>query len=121
MILSYAELLVMIILTSLSQILIKAGSGKIVTERGIGLLIKSFLNPYLIIGTALVLVAPFLYFSALSRLDLNAAFSFNGLGYILVIILGRFVLKEKITALHIAGGLFILTGFVIWNMGAGLF
>ncbi len=121
MIHSYVKLLVMIILTSLSQIFIKAGSGKIVTGRGTGMLIKTFLNPYLITGTVLVMAAPFLYFSALSRLDLNAAFSFNGLGYILVIILGRFVLKEKITVLHIAGGLFILTGFVIWNTGAGLF
>ena len=117
----YIELFVMIILTSLSQVLIKIGSGRIRTGDGSGVLIRSFLNPYIVIGTALVLGAPLLYFSALSGLDLNTAFSFNGLAYILVIILGRSILKEKISIFHIAGGLFILIGFVIWNLGAGLF
>ena len=117
----YIKLLIMIILTSLSQVIIKIGSGKIRTGSGTGMLLKSFLNPYIIFGTALVMIAPLLYFSALSRLDLNTAFSFNGLGYILVIILGRSVIKEKISIFHIAGGLFILTGFLIWNQGAGIF
>ena len=85
------------------------------------MLVRSFINPYIVIGTALVLGAPLLYFSALSRLDLNAAFSFNGLTYVLVIILSRAVLKEKISIFHITGGLFILTGFLIWNQGVYLF
>ena len=117
----YIKLLIMIMLTSLSQVLIKIGSGKIRTGSETGMLIKSFLNPYIVIGTALVLAAPFLYFSALSQLDLKTAFSFNGLAYILVIILGRSILKEKISIFHITGGLLILTGFVIWNQGARLF
>ena len=121
MIRPYIELLIMIILTSLSQVLIKIGSGKIRTGDGSGMLISSFINPYIIIGTALVLGAPLLYFSALSHLNLNTAFSFNGLAYILVIILGRSILKEKISIFHIAGGLLILAGFVIWNQGADLF
>ena len=121
MIYQYIKLLIMIILTSLSHVLIKIGSNKIRTGSGTGKLIRSFLNLYIIIGMALVLIAPLLYFSALSRLDLNAAFSFNGLGYVLVIILGRSVLKEKISIFHITGGLFILTGFIIWNQGVNLF
>ncbi len=117
----YIKLLIMVILTSLSQVLIKTGSGKIRTGSGTAIMIRSFLNPYLVIGIVLVLAAPLLYFSALSQLDLKTAFSFNGLAYILVIILGRFVLKERISIFHITGGLFILTGFLIWNQGVYLF
>lgn len=111
----------MVVLTSLSQILIKTGSQKIITKSGTAVLIKTFLNPYIITGMAFVAAAPLLYFSALSRLPLNAAFSFNGLGYIIVIILGGLVLKERISVFHIAGGLLILGGFVVWNMGTGFY
>ena len=121
MIYPYIKLLVMIILTSLSQVFIKMGSGKIRTGEGLFVLIRSFLNPFIVTGMVLVMGAPLLYFSALSRLNLNTAFSFNGLAYIVVIILGRSILKEKISIFHIAGGLFILIGFVILNQGAGLF
>ncbi len=108
----------MVILTSFSQIIIKIGSGKIITKSGKAILIKSFFNYYIIIGMVLVAAAPMLYFSALSRVPLNAAFSVTGLGYIIVIILGKLVLKERISIFHIAGGLFILGGFMVWNMGA---
>ncbi len=121
MIYPYIKLIIMIILTSFSQILIKIGSGRVRTGDGVSILIRSFFNPHLIIGMGLVLSAPLLYFSALSQLNLNTAFSFNGLAYIVVIILGRSVLKEKISGFHIAGGMLILTGFLIWNYGAGLF
>lgn len=118
MIIEYVKLLVMVILTSFSQILIKLGSGKIITKSGTVVLIKTFLNCYIIIGIILVSVAPLLYFSALSRIPLNIAFSVNGLGYIIVIFMGKLVLKERISIFHFFGGLFILIGFMVWNMGA---
>ena len=121
MITVYFKLFLMVILTSFSQIFIKIGSRKIITKSGTAILIKTFLNPYIIIGMVFVAAAPLLYFSALSRLPLNSAFSFNGLGYIIVIILGGLVLKEHISVFHIAGGLLILCGFIVWNMGAGLY
>ena len=121
MIAVYIKLFLMVILTSFSQILIKTGSGKIITKRGTAVLFKTFFNPFIIVGMVSVAVAPLFYFSALSILPLNAAFSFNGLGYILVIILSGLILKERITIFHISGGLLILGGFLVWNMGAGLY
>jgi len=114
----YIKLLVMVTLTSISQILIKLGSGKIITKSGTFILIKTFFNCYIIIGMILVSVAPLLYFSALSGIALNIAFSVNGLGYIIVIIMGKLVLQERISLFHILGGIFILIGFMVWNMGA---
>ena len=111
----------MVILTSLSQIFIKIGSRKIITNSGVRVLIKTFLNYYIIIGISFVVAAPLLYFSALSSVPLNIAFSVNGLGYIIVIVLGRLVLKEHISIFHIIGGLLIFGGFMVWNMGAGLY
>lgn len=121
MITAYIKLLIMIVLTSLSQIFIKIGSRKIITKSGTDILIKTFLNPNIIVGIVFVSAAPLLYFSALSRVPLNTAFSVNGLGYIIVIILGRLILKERISIFHIAGGLLIFSGFMVWNMGAGLY
>lgn len=121
MIIVYYKLLVMVLLTSLSQILIKIGSGRIITKSGKAMLIKTFFNYHIIIGMILVVAAPLLYFSALSMVPLNEAFSVTGLGYIIVIIMGKFVLKERISIFHIVGGLFILGGFMVWNTGAGLF
>ena len=121
MITVYFQLLLMVILTSFSQILIKTGSKKIITKSGTAVLIKTFFNINIIIGMAFVAAAPLLYFSALSRFPLNAAFSFNGLGYIIVIVMGGLVLKERISVFHIAGGLLIFIGFIVWNMGAGFY
>jgi len=121
LIIVYSKLLLMVILTSFSQIFIKIGSRKIITNSGLSILIKTFLNYYIIIGITFVVAAPLLYFSALSSVPLNMAFSVNGLGYILVIVMGRLILKENISIFHIAGGLFILGGFMVWNMGAGLY
>ncbi len=110
----------MVILTSFSQIFIKIGSRKIITGSGLKILIKTFLNFYILTGISFVAAAPLLYFSALSGIPLNAAYSITGLGYIIIIIMGRLVLKEHISIFHIAGGVLILGGFIVWNMGAGL-
>jgi drug/metabolite transporter (DMT)-like permease len=117
----YSKLLLMVILTSFSQILIKSGSAKIKTNMGFFVFLKTFFNAYIIIGLAMVLGAPFLYFSALSQVPLNLGFSINGLNYILVIILGHFVLKEKVSVFHITGALLILSGFIVWNQGVVLY
>ena len=121
MIEDYIKLLVMVILTSFSQIFIKIGSGKIKTNSGLLVLIKTFFNYNIIIGIIFVIAAPLLYFSALSSVPLNIAFSVNGLGYIIVIVLGKFVLKEHISVFHISGGLLIFAGFFVWNLGVGIY
>jgi len=117
MITGYLLLCIMILLTAGSQILVKRGALRIKTGQGAGLLIRSAFNIPLVIGTAAVVAAPVFYINALSLLPLNRAFSFNGLGYVLVIILSRFFLHEKLSLFHITGGLCILSGFIIWNAG----
>jgi drug/metabolite transporter (DMT)-like permease len=118
---TFIKLLLMVTLSSFSQIFIKIGSREVITNSGFKILIKSFFNYYIILGVAFVVTAPLLYFSALSMVPLNMAYSINGLGYIFVIIMGRFILREYISIFHIAGGLLILGGFMVWNMGAGLY
>jgi drug/metabolite transporter (DMT)-like permease len=120
LIIVYSKLLLMVILTSLSQVFIKIGSRKIITNSGLSVLIKTFLNYNILIGITFVVAAPLLYFSALSSVPLNIAFSVNGLGYIIVILLSKLVLKEHVSVFHIAGGILILGGFMVWNLGAGI-
>lgn len=117
MITGYFLLSIMIILTAGSQILVKRGAMRIQTNQGVCQLIKTAFNIPLIAGSAAVIAAPVLYINALSMLPLNRAFSFNGLSYIFVIILSRLFLHEKVSLFHIAGGLCILVGFIVWNTG----
>ena len=112
----YAALLGMVCLNTLGQLLVKRGSGRILTGNGAISLVKSMVNLYLVLGSFSVITAPLLYMYALSKIDLSAAYSFSGLTYVSVVISGHLLLHEKITHYHIIGSLVILAGLTIWNI-----
>jgi drug/metabolite transporter (DMT)-like permease len=112
----YLALLLMVILNTVGQLLVKKGAHRLILHRGIPVFIKSGFNPYLIGGGLSVVAAPLLYMYALSKVELNAAYSFSGLTYLAVILSGHFILHEKITLYHIGGSLAILAGLAIWNI-----
>jgi multidrug transporter EmrE-like cation transporter len=115
MALEYGALLGMVLLTTFGQVMLKKGAGLIVTDRGLPALIRSFVNPGLAWGLAASLVAPVLYFFALTRLDLAVAYSFNGLTFALVFLAGRFILGEKGHPAQAVGVLLIVAGVVVFN------
>lgn len=115
----YPALLLMVLMTTTGQLLLKRGSariafrrqGKIRLARGL----KSMLNPYTMAGGLSVAGAPLLYMYALSRLPLSAAYGFSGLSYVGVVLGSRLFLHERVTLYHISGSLVILAGLALWN------
>lgn len=112
----YMALLLMVVLNTAGQLLVKKGALRLVMHRGIPAFLKSGFNFYLAGGGLSVVAAPLLYMYALSKLELNVGYSFSGLTYLVVVLSGHFILHEKITLYHIGGSLAILAGLAIWNI-----
>lgn len=112
----YLALLLMVLLNTAGQILVKRGAIRIRSHRGIAHLLRTMLNWPLALGGLSVVAAPLLYMYALSHLPLSIGYSFSGLTYLLVVLTGHLLLKERITLYHIAGTLCILAGLSIWNL-----
>ena len=106
----------MVLLNTAGQILVKRGAIRISIHRGLGYLLRSMANWPLILGGLSVVAAPVLYMYALAHLPLSIGYSFSGLTYLLVVLTGHLLLKERITLYHIAGTLCILAGLSIWNL-----
>ncbi len=112
----YFALLLMVVLNTAGQILVKRGAIRIKIHRGFLNLLRTMANWPLALGGLSVIAGPVLYMYALSYLPLSIGYSFSGLTYLLVVLTGHLLLKERITLYHIAGTLCILTGLSIWNL-----
>ncbi|MFW6360997.1 MAG: EamA family transporter [Spirochaetota bacterium] len=112
----YLALLFMVLLTTAGQILAKRGALRISIRHGFGRLLRTMANWPLALGGLSVVAAPVLYMYALSHLPLSIGYSFSGLTYLLVVLTGHLLLKERITLYHIAGTLCILAGLSVWNL-----
>jgi len=111
------SLIIMCLLTAFGQINIKIGAGRIIIGEGPAVFVKSCLNRHLVSGGITTLTAPLFYFYAVARLDLNVAYGFTGLTYILVFCGSFLLLKEKITPYHLGGILLIFIGILSWSRG----
>lgn len=109
-------MLIMCILTSVGQVLVKKGIN-IRKERGMNSLsFLYFLQPHILSGIFFVLISPPIYIHVVRLSGLSAAYGLNGLSYIIVYALGSLFLKEKGSMLHTAGLIFISTGVFIWSI-----
>ena len=78
---------------------------------------KILLNPWIIVGLGMFGVSFFFMAAALSRTDLTLAYPMmSGLVYIILIFVGFFIFKEKITVLRIMGIGTILLGITMLTM-----
>ncbi len=118
-------LLLVVLLSSAGQILVKLGADKTLPPSAVdpagsaaGLtLFRRALNPYLLAGMACVVLVPLLYTRALAGMPLSRAYGATGLTYPLVILASAVVLKERVGRRQVAGGLLILAGFLLWSGG----
>jgi drug/metabolite transporter (DMT)-like permease len=98
-------------LASIGQVLMKKGA-----TRGRSL-VRSFLDPFVIAGYALMLVSTVTSTIALKVLPLKLTVTLLPLGYIVVVLLSVALLRERMRRHHVWGMLIILTGIVIFNLG----
>jgi drug/metabolite transporter (DMT)-like permease len=113
----YIALLLMVLLNTLGQLLVKRGAVRIDIHLGLAHLIHSMVCWPLALGGLSVIAGPMLYMYALTKVELSVGYSFSGLTYLLVVLGGHLLLKERITLYHVLGTLAIIAGLTVWNMG----
>lgn len=94
--------------TAISQILLKQSASQ--DHAGI---VRQYLNGRVILGYALMMSALVMNIWAYRTIEYHLGPVLNASSYIFVLILGRIVLKEKISKKALLGNALILTGILI--------
>ncbi len=74
------------------------------------MLIRSFGNPYVLLGYILYGVSSLVWLIVLSRVEVSLAYPTMATSYVLVVILSRFLLGDHVSPLRLAGTLVICLG-----------
>lgn len=110
-------ILTAVIMTVIGQLLVKKGLnllGTINFSTGITLAyIKIFTSPFVIIGILIYTIAIFFWLFGLSKVDLNFAYPFLALSYVLVILASFLILGEHIPPLRWIGVAVICIGILL--------
>ncbi len=72
--------------------------------------IRAMLNPFVALGTVLLILWLLTRMAVLSWADLTFVMPLTGVGYILTVAFGKIFLKETVTAAHWMGTLLIVAG-----------
>ena len=112
---NYISLFIMVILTSIGQILVKKGAINIHYNKGLKCFIKTFFNKFVVLGAIAVLAAPFFYIYALISLKLSTAYTSTAFIHVFVFFGSWLILKEKANSYHFIGVFFIFLGILIFN------
>lgn len=110
--LDLALLIIVPVMISFGQLLFKIAGRNISGNVGKDLWTIAF-DPYFIAAGTLYAFSSFLWVIALSRIDLSKAYPFMASGFIIVPILGYFLLNEVLTPNYFIGVGLIFTGIVV--------
>ncbi len=102
------------VMISFGQFLFKMAGRNLSGNFGRDLLAIAF-DPYFIGAMALYGTASFLWVIALTRTDISKAYPFMASGFIIVPLLGWWLLKEQLSAGYVIGAGLIVAGIVIIN------
>jgi multidrug transporter EmrE-like cation transporter len=67
-------------------------------------------NVYVILGFALYLISALSWLIILSRVDLSFAYPLISIGYIIIVVLSKFIFDEPVTSFRIIGTLLVCGG-----------
>lgn len=104
-------LILSVAIASFSQILLKISSGK-----SYSCLLREYLNPYVIAGYAMLLMSTVFTILAFHGIDYKNGPLIESAGYLFVMLLSRWILKEKITRKKLIGNGLILLGIVVYYL-----
>ena len=90
------------------------GDSSIISSGFVAAVFKILLNPWIILGLGMFGISFFFMAAALSRTDLTLAYPLmSGLVYLILLFVGFFVFKEKITLIRVMGMGAILMGITM--------
>lgn len=102
-----------VLLTGISQILLKMGARKGCKKEGF---MAAYLNPYVVTAYGLFLVVTLLSVNAMREIPLKVFYSFTSLNFLVVLAFSHFLLKETVSRKQILAIGVIVFGVVIFNM-----
>jgi len=102
-----------IILTLISQVLLKKEALKKKDVAPNSYLLKMIQSPLVIFAYCLSFINVFIWLLALSELSLLVAFLSTSCIYVIIIFVDFFIFNQRITVLKLIGALFISTGIIL--------
>ena len=105
----YIAVVAVILFMGVGQILLKKGTVKKKNW------LQSFFNLHTFLGYGLYMLVPIFSIYALQVIYLKDLNAWTGLVYILVVMLSRFILKEKVNRLMIIGCMLIAIGIFVFS------
>lgn len=76
-------------------------------------LLRQFLNPWILSGFAAAVLASLAWMAAMTRFELNYAYPFMSLAFVLVVAFSVLFLGETLTVNRIAGTLMVIAGLFV--------
>ena len=104
--------LLSVFVSAVSQVILKTSANKEHESK-----IKSLLNIKVIGAYGLFFITTVLTMYAYKGVPLSLGVVLEATGYVYVAILGRLVLKEKLTKYRIIGNVLIILGIIIFSLG----
>ncbi len=111
-----------VILNSIAQIFLKLGMnsmGRNFSASGFSNIPSLISNSNVVIGGVLYAVSFVVWLYVLSKVKLSYAYPFISLSYVIVVILGLFILNEKISSAAWLGILLVVIGVSLIGMNIG--
>jgi len=109
-------------LAAVGQFLLKLGMLKVGRmddlTKAPSILFSALINPMVLAGLTVFAISALSWLLVLSRVNLSIAYPMVSLGYVAVVFLSYFILKEQIRPITIAGCLFI--GFGVFLIARGM-
>lgn len=105
-------LVLVIVFTGSSQVLLKVGAKKANKKK----FIVAYVNPYTFVAYSFYALTTLLTVYALKDIPLNLFYATTSLKFVLILILSKLMLQEKIKSGKIFAVLLIVVGVVVFNM-----
>ncbi len=79
----------------------------------LGFLLQQFTNPWIFSGFVSAFVASLAWMAAMTRFELNYAYPFMSLAFVIVMVLGVLFLGEALNLRKVIGTLLVMAGLVV--------
>lgn len=107
-----------ILLTVYGQLVLKwqmGGAGSLPPGglEKLGFLLRQFGNPWILSGLAAAFLASLAWMAAMTRMELNYAYPFTSLAFVIVMLFSVVFLGEQLNFARVAGTVIVVTGLVV--------